>query len=330
MAIFISLTIATLSVSCKKQEEKKPESLFTIYSMLGNVTITNDEGQTKASIGDTLAQGDVVETGEMSLADISYGSSGIVRVKDNSRFAINVLQQIADAENVSLTVEKGSLYSIVPKLSKGSKYEVKSDTCVASVRGTAFKVSSEAKKGRIDVLSGTVSVKPVKQGKVVEDVEEQVNEGTAVELEEKDVEVIVEKKEKIKVKDIEPEHLETIAKDIETLKAPEKPVAAEETVEEKKDSEKAGKVEEAEDITKELEKITKNIEKKKEELSDEKKKEIDKAAKKQAELERKRMARQEAARLKARKEAEEKARAEEEKMKLEEKKRRGVQNVPTL
>ena len=331
IAVFISLSIALLAVSCKKQEVQKSESLFTIYSMLGDVTITNEAGQKKAVNGDKLKEGDVVETGEMSLADISYGSAGIVRIQENSRFSINVLQQKADADNVRLTVEKGSLYSIVPKLTKGSTYEVKSDTCVASVRGTAFKVSSEEKKGRIDVLSGTVSVKPVKQGKVVEDVEEQVNEGAAVELEEKDVEVIVEKKEKIKVKDIEPEQLETIAKDIETLKAPEKPVVAEEAVQEEKAAEKAQEIEEVKDIAKELEKISKTIEKKKEEVKEEKQKEIEEAVQKQAELEKKRRARQKAAaRLKAQKEAEEKARIEEEKKKLEEKKRRGVQNVPTL
>ena len=326
--ILTSIIIATCFISCNKQQEQKEGSLFTIYSVVGEVTISGNDNTRNAVNGDSLHEGDTVATGEMSL-DISYGNAGIVRVKENSQFSIKLLAQKAETENVSLTVEKGSLYSIVPKLSKGSTYKVQSDTCVASVRGTSFMVSNEKKKGRIDVLSGTVSVNPVKEGKVVEEAEEQVTEGNAVELEEKDVDIIVEKKEKIAVKEIEPQQLETISNDLKTLKAPEKPVIDEEVTKEESGKD-AEKVVEVNDITKELEKVTKTIEKKKEETKDVKIEEMDKEAQKQAQLDKKRRAAREAARLKAQKEAEEKARVEEEKKKLEEKKRRGVQNVPTL
>ncbi len=327
--VLTSVIIASCFLSCNKQKEQETVSLFTIYSVVGEVTISSNDNTRNAVNGDSLHEGDTVATGEMSLADISYGNAGIVRVKENSQFSIKLLAQKAETEDVSLTVEKGSLYSIVPRLSKGSTYKVQSDTCVASVRGTSFMVSNEKKKGRIDVLSGTVSVNPVKEGKVVKESEEQVTEGNAVELEEKDVEVIVEKKEKIAVKEIEPQQLETISNDLKTLKAPEKPVIDKEVMEEEsgKDDEI---VVEVNDITKELEKVTKTIEKKKEETKDVKKEEMDKEAQKQAQLDKKRRAAREAARLKAEKEAEEKARIEEEKKKLEEKKRRGVQNVPTL
>ncbi|MFW5860769.1 MAG: FecR family protein [Spirochaetota bacterium] len=327
--IITAITIASSFLSCNKQQEQKTGSLFTVYSVVGEVTISSKDSTRDAVNGDSLQEGDTIATGEMSLADISYGNAGIVRVKENSQFSIKLLAQKAETENVNLTVEKGSLYSIVPKLSKGSMYKVQSDTCVASVRGTSFMVSNEKKKGRIDVLSGTVSVNPVKEGKVVEEAEEQVAEGNAVELEEKDVEVIVEKKEKIAVKEIEPQQLETISNDLKTLKAPEKPVVDEEVTKEEPGKD-AKKVVEVNDITKELEKVTKTLEKKKEETKDDKKEEMDKEAQKQAKLEKKRYAAREAARLKAEKEAEEKARVEQEKKQLEEKKRRGVQNVPTL
>lgn len=149
--VLASVIIASSFLSCNKQQEQKKGSLFTIYSVVGEVTISSNETARNAVNGDSLQEGDTVATGEMSLADISYGNAGIVRVKENSQFSIKLLAQKAEIENVSLTVEKGSLYSIVPRLTKGSTYKVQSDTCVASVRGTSFMVSNEKKKGRIAV-----------------------------------------------------------------------------------------------------------------------------------------------------------------------------------
>jgi hypothetical protein len=129
------------------------EIVFTI----GDVSVSRGAASfTKLSKGEKVGRNDIIKTGEKASAVIDIKGIGSVRVLEKSEFRFTALSQNGSNE---LLISKGSVYSKITKLEKGTDYKVKTPTCVAAVRGTQFLVTySETAPSKVNVLSGKVAV----------------------------------------------------------------------------------------------------------------------------------------------------------------------------
>jgi len=112
-----------LVAGCKKEKTIEP---LKIHYILGQVFLN---GQ-KASLGQTVADGDRIETGEESIAEISRQEQISVRIREESAIVI------ADSSGrPEINLLRGKVLSL---LEKPGAYHVRTANAVAAIRGTIF------------------------------------------------------------------------------------------------------------------------------------------------------------------------------------------------
>lgn len=87
-----------------------------------------------AQEGMIIKEGDIVKTGDGSSAELAFGEEldNIINVFPNSQLVISSM-------NPGLVrLEEGRVFSLIKKLSKGSRFEVRTPTAVAGARGTGW------------------------------------------------------------------------------------------------------------------------------------------------------------------------------------------------
>ncbi len=205
-------------VSCGGSPAVDEFSLTARY-IIGDVHIESAAGNRNVSVGDSIKKGDTIVTGKKSQIDLVYGTRGLLRIQENSLMKVADLNEKTGG-NTGLELNQGKLFVSISKLSRGSSFTVKASTTLAAVRGTSFRLSSDAGKSRIDVVSGKVNVNPVKEGKVVTEIERVVEDNQAVDLTVKAVQTAVVQKKEIPVVPIQPEVMIEIRNEIKDI-APE-------------------------------------------------------------------------------------------------------------
>lgn len=214
--------------SCGKQEtEVKKVSILTAQTVFGDVTVENEGIITNPVSGTEIKENSIIKTGKLSILDIKYKDTGVIRINENSILNVAKLMESGQADETVLQMNRGKVFVSVAKLLKESKFKVKTATTVAAVRGTSFRVSAEPGKSRIDVLAGRIKVNPVKGNKVIETVEQYVETNNAVEIEDAAIDEIIEEKKEIEVVKLEQEDIETIRKEVKLIRMDE--AMAEET-----------------------------------------------------------------------------------------------------
>jgi hypothetical protein len=168
---------------------------YRLVMKVGNVAIVSAGKTTTAAINQYLGGSETIVTGKNSLADISMGGQGYMRIQENSRVAVAQLKK--KAGDPDLRMSSGRVILIMSKLSKGNRYDVGTSTTVASVRGTIFQVSGDESKTDLDVFTGQVMVNPVSNGVVQAQITELVSEGQSLSLDKALVRDILAKKKKI-------------------------------------------------------------------------------------------------------------------------------------
>ena len=160
--------ILSTAIACVKEEVKSVDNEFTfkIQFFVGDVKILRADAEVPINQGDQLNINDVIITGVKSSVDILYGAAGIIRINENSKISITAIADDKNSDAV-MDMEKGKVFAAFSKL-KGTKFNVKTPTVVASVRGTSFSVVSDKSGAKVSVLKGTVSADPVKDGNIIE------------------------------------------------------------------------------------------------------------------------------------------------------------------
>ena len=133
----------------------------TLSKLKGNVNVfqPGKAQGTEGKIGmPLLAGGKVITVGKGSSADITFPNGDIVRIMSDSNLVIEESNFKKKSFRVLINLFKGKIFNIVHrKYSRGSKYNVKTPTSVAGVRGTIW--SAETSERGEDVFM-------VKEGKV--------------------------------------------------------------------------------------------------------------------------------------------------------------------
>ena len=133
----------------------------------GSITATIVEGEVKATAkggrearpvaaGDSLGEGDVVETGSESRLEVLLGSGTVLRLGPSTRAELR--ESPPEGGRFRLKLLVGNFWAHVTKLIAGDKFEVETENGVAGVRGTEFR--AEAGTG------GTEDLLRVYEGKV--------------------------------------------------------------------------------------------------------------------------------------------------------------------
>jgi hypothetical protein len=213
VSILMIAIVAAGIIACKKED---PDKTVKIYSMVGEVKITMSGNEKPARVGDILLAGDSIKTGADSIADIVFGTSGIIRVQPDSNINIAALMDEATG-NTQMNMSNGKMNVTLAKLKKGD-FRVQTPTAVASVRGTTFRITADENAMKLDVVTGAVKVNPVQNNTVVTDVEKTVETNQTVKLDEKTVKQAVEQKKEIKVTELKPEEVTQIKEEIRDIK----------------------------------------------------------------------------------------------------------------
>jgi hypothetical protein len=111
-----------------------------------------------ATDGEVLAAGDTIRTGEAARAVLTYYEGSTVSIEPNTELAIEAASSLSDGSTIVVMQQAfGRTWHVVTKLITGnSKYEVKTPSSTASVRGTAFQVDSDADHTVVTTTEGTV------------------------------------------------------------------------------------------------------------------------------------------------------------------------------
>ena len=191
--ILAVITAAAIQFACGPKEApvKNPAFDFRVQNVFGDVKIITSSGEKPAAQGDMLGINDTVTTGSRSIAHITYGSSGIIRISANSRVSVSSIAG-GTASDTLLRLVRGKIFLTLGKL-RNTGFRVKTPTVVASVRGTSFVISADLVKGaRLSVMKGKVSVVPVSMGEAVQGKVIQVNAGQKTDyISEKTVESVL-------------------------------------------------------------------------------------------------------------------------------------------
>lgn len=128
-----------------------------VKKVVGTVTYTDAKGGGPLKEGDILFQGAKITTGAGSYADLFLGVNGdSLRVEADSTVDLNKLEYTKAGEtvvNTQMDVQKGAVVAnVINKLSKASKYEIKTPSGVAGIRGTTLRAGAAG----VFTLSGKV------------------------------------------------------------------------------------------------------------------------------------------------------------------------------
>ncbi len=130
-----------------------------VKKIIGKASLINATGATSSlAEGMVLGSGDTVSTGPGSTVDLWLGLNGdALRIDPETTLKLDVLDIANISERrvtTSMSLGKGAVTGeVITKLTAASRYEIKTSTGVAGVRGTIYKLSAN---GKLVVLKGTV------------------------------------------------------------------------------------------------------------------------------------------------------------------------------
>lgn len=128
----------------------------------GDVQIQKKEGGkwSDAQEGGKLSAGASVKTGKDGKCLVTWGLGHVVRVHPLSSFKVDSLKDDGGKSDSNLNLANGRVTAQVGKLTPGSKFNVKTPSAVAGVRGTAFDLNQPegGEELKVSVLEGSLSL----------------------------------------------------------------------------------------------------------------------------------------------------------------------------
>lgn len=160
--LFIFVLIALSSFSAYAQQE------FGIFmTVKGTVFVESGGSKTPAKVNAKVFPGSTIETGPGSRAKIQMSDRSLVHVSPDSKLKISTFTKEGATQKVELGLNQGKIRNEVKgSYGKENKFEVKTPTAVAGVRGTTFVVAHSLATNTTEVttLQGVVEMTSLKNG----------------------------------------------------------------------------------------------------------------------------------------------------------------------
>lgn len=132
----------------------------TITFLTGDVQVEKSKNWIPANIGDTVSASENLRVGAASYCEIQFGNLAVARIEANSEVSISQLA-LGKTRQVGIALAAGAVVSKVQKLAGNDEYQVGTQTAVAGVRGTEFRVAtSKSNETELSVREGVVTVIP--------------------------------------------------------------------------------------------------------------------------------------------------------------------------
>ena len=211
--ICIICSAAMILVSCKERDGAGPA--MTAQNIVGTAKITAGGIDRDLKAGDTIAIGEIILTGDKSIADIVYAETGYIRVYEQSRVMVQALVTPSNADT-RLFMNRGKLFLILGKLKNGT-FAVDTPTLVVSVTGTSFRVIAGERKTKLDVLAGKVKVIPVSGGIASDTNAQDVAANQTLEADTTTAETAVREKRNMPLAALTPQEFKAIAEEVRSI-----------------------------------------------------------------------------------------------------------------
>ena len=215
----ILIVSVILITGCSKTSENR--SSMTISSFIGDVTIITEVNNANAVVGKKVFSGDTLKTGDESFAVLSFSTGNMIKIDANSTVKVSQFIESNNGDQTDLELQSGKVMTVVSKLKKDSSFQIKSNTCVAAVRGTTFILESSQKKSKITVLKGKVRFYPKHETEEYEDAGVTVTDRKAASIEIEDVAKAAQGKSSIETVPVSNEEYSAIKGDLKELAIPD-------------------------------------------------------------------------------------------------------------
>ena len=165
LRILILTVAAALGASCFAASPGAPVGLLS--KVIAEVSRKEvDKEWQKAKRGETLGAGDMVRTGEKSIAIIKFLDNSLVRVRELTEVTVRGTMSGSNFSK-SVEVHMGVIGFTVQKQRVGEEFKFSSPTSVASIRGTGGSFRSTGVGDTLIVLEGTVELSNVSSGRLL-------------------------------------------------------------------------------------------------------------------------------------------------------------------
>src|SRR5437016_14253721 len=147
IVLVVTLALALGSGAVLAPEADAHVSRTALTFVAGSVLLSHDGSEfNEAHEGDVIAAGDTIRTESGAAAEITYFEGSSVRLEADTQIVVESVRTEADGGTViGMMQTLGRTWHVVTKLIMGSsRYEVRTPTSTASVRGTIFSVDVHA------------------------------------------------------------------------------------------------------------------------------------------------------------------------------------------
>lgn len=138
------------------------EKMYGVFMVVkGKVQIQNGAGKnTDAKVGTKIYEGESVVTVVDARAKIVMADRNVLNVSPETTLKIAKYENGKDSKNVELDLSKGKVRTNVEQTYDGekSKFEIKTPTAVAGVRGTQFMMGFDGKNTSVVTFKGSVTL----------------------------------------------------------------------------------------------------------------------------------------------------------------------------
>jgi hypothetical protein len=160
MKLPLSALIFGLGLTCGSISWAAMSGVFMVVK--GEVKITSAGKVEVAKVGTKVTEGDTVQSGHDSRAKIVMADKNVLNISPDSKVTIEKYQNNGPAKNVESKVEFGKVRASVEQKYDGdkSKFNIRTPTAVAGVRGTDFMMGFDTKTqtSHVVTFSGMVAV----------------------------------------------------------------------------------------------------------------------------------------------------------------------------
>src|SRR5258706_575149 len=168
--VVIAFVLVTTGLLAALFPARASASTSSLEVLDGIVALSHDGSTfTEGRDGDFVQQGDVVRTGSDSHAVLTFFDGSTIEVEPDSELIVHTLQATGGGDILMTRRQNvGRSWHVVSRaLTPNSKYEVRTPTATATVRGTAFLVSVEP-TGRTNVQTTEGVVHAIAGGEEVQ------------------------------------------------------------------------------------------------------------------------------------------------------------------
>ncbi|QEX17304.1 hypothetical protein FRZ44_26000 [Hypericibacter terrae] len=157
--VWLRAMLAAIALGGLTRRLAAQDAVGEVVRLQGHVAKTRGSGETALGLGDKVALGDSIVTGENGKVDLRFADGSLLTVGPSSRVEVaRFAPKAGGGGEALLSLLSGIIKLIVNDGTRWGRFAVQTETAVAAVRGTEWLVEAGKDTSAVLVLSGTVEV----------------------------------------------------------------------------------------------------------------------------------------------------------------------------